>query len=224
MRHSTYKAIRNTLKPGDVLAWGGPGPVSAGIKFATRSNVSHVSIVLHTMCAGGMDPIVSMIESTSLNDGKSGVDIVRASTAIEKYEGEVWVLPMRYDVWEHLHIVDFTAWLIQQRGKKYDLPQAIMSAIDGPVPDSKEDFARLFCSELLTGGYKKGRLFNSELVRGLLEKAEFDPDDMNASEMTPADVCRFNVYNETVQIKGRTLGLFRRGLTPMANVAICSII
>jgi hypothetical protein len=209
MRHSTYKAIRNTLKPGDVLAWGGPGPVSAGIKFATRSNVSHVSIVLHTMCVGGMDPIVSMIESTSLGDGDSGVNIVRVSTAVKKYEGEVWVLPLRDDVFKELHIVDFTSWLIKQDGKKYDTPQAIMSAIDGPVPDSPEDFSKLFCSELDTGALKKGRLFESDLVRPLLIEAEFDPYDMNASEMTPADVCKFNIYNETVQIKGRSLELLK---------------
>jgi hypothetical protein len=193
MRHSTYKAIRDTLKPGDVLAWGGPGPVSAGIKFATRSNVSHVSIVLHTMCVGGMDPIVSMIESTSIGGGFSGVDIRRVSTSIEKYEGEVWLLPLKEAVWENLNIVDFTAWLITQKGKEYDTPGAIMSGLDGPVPDIPEDFSKLFCSELVTEGLEKG---------GIIEPR-------NASEQTPADVCRFNIYNETVQIKGRSLELLK---------------
>lgn len=193
MRTSTYKSIRDTLKPGDVLAWGGPGFVSAGIKLATRCNVSHVSIVLHTMCVGGMDPIVSMIESTSLSGGFSGVDIRRVSTAIDRYYGEVWLLPMKDEVWSNLNIVDFTAWLINQKGKEYDTPQAIISALDGPIPDSPEDFSKLFCSELVTEGLEMG---------GVLPK-------MNASEQTPADVCRFDVYGEVVQIKGRKLELLK---------------
>ncbi len=208
MIQSTYESIRDNLKAAYIVAWGGPGVVSEVIKKATKSNVSHISIVIYSMAIGAMRPIVSMIESTSINDGFSGVDIVRMSTAVQKYEGEVWVLPIREDLLNELNIINFTAWLIDQKGKPYDTPQAIMSAIDF-VPDSEEDFSKLFCSELAAGGLKKGGFFSSKLVAEAMMKAGIDASKINASEQTPADVCRFGIYDKTIQIKGRQLELFR---------------
>ena len=75
--------------------------------------------------------------------------------------------------------------MLNQVGKKYDLPQAIGAGLDF-IPDNKEDLHKLFCSELAAAAYEK---------IGVIE-------EINASEQTPIDVCRFPCFGEAVQIKG----------------------
>lgn len=207
MRQTNYSGVRDILRPGHVIAFGGKGLVSEVIKRATDCNASHVGVVIYSLMIGSLPPVVSMIESTSVGTGFSGVDIVRLSIAVDKYDGEVWVVPLKRKVRKQLDPIEFTAWLIDQKGKGYDTPQAIMSAIDF-VPDSEEDFSLLYCSELIVGSYKKGEMFDSELVASAMKKAELEQYP-NASEQTPADVLRFPIYDEPIQIKGRSLELFR---------------
>ena len=90
------------------------------------------------------------------------------------------------------HFFDF---LLHQERKEYDMPQAIMSAIDfldgvntGFVTTrNAEDFTRFFCSELAAAALEA-----SGAIRNI-----------NASEVTPADLCRFSIYDNTYyQLKG----------------------
>jgi len=43
-----YSAVRNSMKLGDVIAFSGKKAFSEAIKLATRSNMSHVGVVLQT--------------------------------------------------------------------------------------------------------------------------------------------------------------------------------
>ncbi len=43
-----YENVRDRMRPGDVIAFGGKGHFSEIIKFATRSDVSHVGVILQT--------------------------------------------------------------------------------------------------------------------------------------------------------------------------------
>ena len=45
---SKYKDVRKKMKPGDVIAFGGKGNFSEIIKWATRSTVSHVGVILQS--------------------------------------------------------------------------------------------------------------------------------------------------------------------------------
>lgn len=182
MKTSTYEKIRHEIKPGDVFAFGGRGVVSAVIKKATNSPVSHVGIVPFITELGSAK-VVQLIESTTMEDGKSGVEIRRLSTKVAKYDGEVWWLPLKHPI---PYPIQWSAEMVMQRGKDYDAPQAIMSALDR-VPDTNEDLSKLFCSELVTYGLR---------LAGFVDKG------INASEQTPADVCMFNCFNEPIQIKG----------------------
>ena len=80
--------------------------------------------------------------------------------------------------------------------KSYDLPQALKSAVDaldnlpfglkGPG-HNKEDFSKFFCSELVAAGLE---------ISGAV-------GDVNSSEVTPIDLCRWNIYEEKYyQLKG----------------------
>ena len=81
--------------------------------------------------------------------------------------------------------------------KPYDTPQAIQSALDvmdelpwgGHGPGyNREDFSKFFCSELVAAGLE---------VAGSVGK-------INASEVTPIDLCRWNIYESVYyQLKGK---------------------
>lgn len=181
MRKAKYEEIRDIIKPGDVIAFGGSGFMSSVIKVATLSRVSHVGIVPF-VTRYGFQSVVSVIESTTMEDGVAGVDIRRLSTKIAKYNGDVWLLRLSRVITSE----QFLPFLLSQRGKKYDAPQAILSAID-LIPDSLKNLDRLFCSELVTAA---------------LQAAGIVGTDINPSEQTPIDVCRFGCFLEPIQIKG----------------------
>lgn len=182
------RGVRSRMKPGDVIAFGGKGHFSEIIKFATRSAVSHVGVILQTRVRDdeGDKFFNQIIEST----GHDGVDIYRLSDRVDKYPGDIWWLPLRRDIWEaKFDRVGFYDFLFNQAKNRvpYDTPQAIKSAIDaldqlpfgahGPG-HNREDFSKFFCSELVAAGLE---------VSGVIPQ-------INASEVTPIDLCRWNIY------------------------------
>jgi hypothetical protein len=117
---------------------------------------------------------------------------------LDEYDGDAWWLPLRQELREEkFDRQAFCNFLIKQEGKKYDKQQAAGSAIDvfDQLPFglrglgyNKEDFSRFFCSELVAAGLK---------VAGVI------PPMINASEATPLDVCRWNIYEpEYYLLKG----------------------
>ena len=192
MKRISYKVARGSMLPGDVIAFGGKGFVSSIIKDITKCNVSHVGIILQTdvPTIDGIR-INQIIESTSLGNGFAGVQINRMSVHAKSYDGEVWWLPLSSEARCKLNQAKFFSFLLDQVGKKYDAPQAIGSALD-VIPDNREDFDKLFCSEL-----DAAALEHSGVIPAV-----------NASEMTPADVCRLNIYDEPYQMRGELKELF----------------
>jgi len=181
---TNYEAIRDQCQPGDVLAFGGDGVISAAIRLATKSNVSHVGCV-HYCSASPEDPHrVMVIEVTSLN-GQAVVQHNALSFHVAHYPGRIWLLQLRADVRARMNIERYQAWGAAQLGKTYDFDQAIGSAID-VLPEMREDFAKLFCSEL---------------VAAMLEEAGAI-GEINASEQTPSDVVRFPIYERVIQLRG----------------------
>jgi hypothetical protein len=193
-----YKDARDKMKAGDVIAFSGKGNFSDIIKWATRAAVSHVGVILQSKLLVDGDPQSGMfnqiIESTSLN-GFSGVSVSRLSDRLDTYDGEIWWLPLSQKISEKMDKKKFYDFLIHQERKEYDMPQAIKSALDAfdkiPVlrnaTHNVEDFSRFFCSELVAAG---------------LEAAGAIPH-INASEVTPIDLCSFNLFDdEYYQLKG----------------------
>ena len=195
-----YEKARDKMQPGDVIAFGGKGHFSEIIKFATFSDVSHVGVILQTKVTDEETGkfFNQIIESTSLN-GFNGVNISRFSDRLETYEGELWWLPLneqiRNDKFNRQTFFNFLFNQAKER-KPYDMPQAIKSALDvmdtlpfglhGPGYNS-EDFSKFFCSELVAAGLEKAGAVGT----------------VNASEVTPIDLCRWNIYKgEYYQLKG----------------------
>lgn len=194
-----YDEARSMMQPGDVIAFGGKGHFSDIIKFATFSDVSHVGVILQSKIQeDDTDRFFNqIIESTSLN-GFNGVNISRFSDRLTTYEGELWWLPLSKKTRKEFNQKKFYNFLFNQakERKPYDMPQAIKSALDalddlpfgmhGPGYN-KEDFSKFFCSELVSAGLE---------ISGAV-------DTVNASEVTPIDLCRWNIYKDTYyQLKG----------------------
>lgn len=193
-----YKDARGLMKPGDVIAFSGKGNFSEIIKWATRSNVSHVGVILQSKLLIGdeiQDGMLNqIIESTSLN-GFSGVTINRLSDRLDTYEGEIWWLPLKSELYESMDKKKFYNFLIHQNRKEYDMPQAIKSALDtldafpaiGAATHNREDFSRFFCSELVAASLEAAGAIKT----------------INASEVTPVDLCSFALYEGNYyQLKG----------------------
>jgi len=183
-----YTDIREFMKPGDVIAFGGPGFASDIIKFKTRSPVSHVGIVMRQE-REGEEVRNLLIESTSLN-GAGGVSTSFLGDVINEYDGQVWWLPLANAMTYEQYRLFFN-WLLDKVGREYDVKQAILSAIDKlewiGLGNNEENFDKIFCSELCAGS---------------LEAAGVIPA-MNSSEVTPADLVSWNIYSPTCfQIKG----------------------
>lgn len=190
MNQITYRTARPLMRSGDIIAFGGNGFISEVIKYKTKCNVSHVGIILQSTVVDGV-MINQIIESTSLNDGFAGVQINRMRLHMLKYNGEIWWLPLSDQARKRLNLNAYFNFLMDQTGKPYDAPQAIGSAID-ILPEQKEDINKLFCSELVVSSLE---------MAGVL-------DEINASEQTPADVCRLNIYDEVYQLKGSPRKIF----------------
>ena len=201
-----YKVIRKEMQPGDVIAFSGKGNVSDIIKWATRSQVSHVGIVFESKVVlddtAQKGIIVDVMESTTLQLKKeaskaiSGVQRNRLSDHITYYNGNIWWLPLKSTIRSKMNMVALTDFLLHSENKEYDVPQAIMSAIDvldktpllGSLTCNVEDFSKFFCSELVAAALEAGNAIKS----------------LNASEVTPIDLCMFSIYeNDYYQIKGK---------------------
>ncbi|NLO90580.1 MAG: hypothetical protein GX410_01125 [Elusimicrobia bacterium] len=194
MIRGDYDSLRQAIRPGDIIAFGGEGFVSALIKLATgRCPVSHVGIVFRTEVSGGMWQN-RVLESTTL-DGFSGVVSTRLSQRLRDYRGRVWWLPLSAEARARGDWPRTEKWLLAQEGKPYARREAALSALDllervpliGKLFRNPDRHARLFCSQLAGGGLKEG---------GVL------PPEINPAELTPRDLVVMRLYAACVQLKG----------------------
>lgn len=186
LQTARYDDVRPEILPGDVIAFSGKGHVSEIIKTISRP-VSHVGLVRHTRMVG--DPqagryFCEIVESTMTQAHGVGVQHARLSRRVDEYDGEVWWLPLADDVRGELDEVALFEFLYEQEGKDYDALAAVRAGLDvldealGGLTKVAEDFARFFCSELVSAALEAG---------GVLP-------EINSSEVHPMDLCRFAIF------------------------------
>ena len=187
MKIMPYQTARPLMKAGDVIAFSGKGHFSELIKFATMSVVSHVGTILKTQISDSVH-INQIIESATI-DGVAGVHISRFSDRLLETDVAIWWLPLRNDL--AFDPDKFYSFLFDKAQTKaqYDLPQALRAGLDifdslplgiSRASYNQEDLTKFFCSELVAAG---------------LEKSGAIPN-INCSEVTPIDLCRWNIYQE----------------------------
>ena len=189
MKQISYKEARKNMKPGDVIAFSGSGDFAEITKFVTRSNVSHIGTILQTKVVDqeSSDRYFNQIIESTKHDG---VEIYRASERINRFDNEVWWLPLDREKREKSFDSDkFFDFLFNQvkENRPYDMLEAVKSAVDildrysvkGHKPGyNNEDFSKFFCSELVAAGLE---------ASGMVPR-------LNASEVTPSDLCSWNIF------------------------------
>lgn len=212
-----YADVRDKMRPGDVIAFGGKGRASSIIKRFTQSVVSHVGLVRHVQMISPDDYDLryfnEIVESTSLG-GFSGVQTSRLSTRLLKYDGEAWWLPLNNECRARFDEEKYWNWLYTQDGKPYDTPQAIRAGFDFlesiGVGVNVEDYSKLFCSELAAGALRQAGVLFKDLKYAL---SRVDSSGLqilpsifyvcsNASEETPIQLCKRPIWMPPVQLKG----------------------
>jgi hypothetical protein len=198
-KSASYDQVRKSMNPGDIIAFSSNVGFSSLIKLATRSSVTHVGIVFQTklfIYGEAQDGFFNQVmESTVASGTRAGVIANRLSDRVKFYPGDMWWLPLRADIREKMDLRKFYNFLLHHEHRSYDIGQAIRSAFDLPnhlpipakLSRNAEDFSRFFCSELAAAALEASGAIGS----------------LNASEVTPIDLCMFSIYeNDYVQLKG----------------------
>lgn len=199
MEKVEYKDVRDRMKAGDVIAFGGRAAFSKMVKIVTKSPVSHCATILQTReIEEDTGRYFNQIIEADTNDDYSGVGITRLSKKIKHYDGDVWWLPLNNNNYKQkFNRKKFYNFLFHQAERKaaYDMNQVFASALDGMDKTpwgsngptrNREDFEQFFCSELIAAGFEEAGILPS----------------LNSSEITPADLVRFNLYEGVYLLKG----------------------
>lgn len=199
LTRKSFDEVFPLLHPGDIIAFGGNSLFSKWTKLTTRSVVTHTAVVIDIdhSATFNQSGACRLMEATSYR-GKRTVMENCAFERISGYEGDIWWLPLskQFRLSVKANRAQFIQFLKKQRHKKYDIWQLFGSVVDRTdatpllkkLTWNKEDLSELFCSELVAKGLE---------YAGVLK-------DINASEVTPIDICRFNIYQKGyVQIKGQ---------------------
>ena len=184
-----YAEIRHLLNPGDLVLFGGRGPVSAVIKWGTKSPASHAGIISHVDVAGSSPGTrVHVVEATSLN-GHASVFSTPLSHRVRDYKGEVWILTLSEEARSRLTplLPEAWAWIDEhvEKATAYDT----WGAVRCEYWPQKDNYSKLFCSETVAGFWKEGTVI---------------PDESNASAWSPRDCGDARLFGSTYyQVSGR---------------------
>ncbi len=180
------------MRAGDVLAFSGNAFGSKLIQFFTKSPISHVAIVSEN--GGGK-------EYVEANNILKKVGVYRfPAEKLEEYNGRVWLLPLSSSAHKRMNKTILENYLFQQANFAFDTFGSIRSAevLLPLIPVLRnririvyqEDLSKLFCSEFIAAAFR---------TSGVIK-------NINASEVTPADLCRFSIYEASYfQILGSHL-------------------
>ena len=183
----SYQNIRTELDTGDIVIFGGQYRMSKIIRLVTRFPASHVASIIRE------NDRIGFIEASEgdMYPEREGVIISQFSNSIPFYKGDIWIARLAADVRKKADIEKMKVFLKEQVGKGYDyhnMPKAGFDFLDRiGITRSEENLSQMFCSELVAAGLK---------AAGIL------PEDINVSEVSPADIVKYKIFEPTYyQIK-----------------------
>lgn len=134
---SQYNAVKDRMKTGDLLQWKSNSIIGALIRWKTKSNVNHSSLVL---CLPEYEGLERRRWTTEALEHGTVVNLL--SRRLEAFDGECWWYPLS-DSWNDELREKVGEWAMEKIGLPYDYG-SIMKQIAGSV---STDARELFCSE-----------------------------------------------------------------------------
>ena len=180
---------------GQILLFGGRGPISRFIRFWTCSPFSHCGII---SISGGC-PL--LWESTTLSDvpdlieGRKieGVQCTLPWVRVHKYRGRVWIMVPRRKLSRNQSL-ELTGYLMQQHGKPYDFRELVLEASRVTrwwINLSRGTRDAFFCSELVIAAL---------CHVGILDREEVRPEDWRPADLA-RKLVRLGLYRRPVLVK-----------------------
>jgi len=110
---SEYKALRNFMKSGDLIEWGSASMIGGIIRFFTKKQVNHSSILLNLDRFEGLEKHRFVLEAL-----EHGIELNLMSARLEDFKGVVYWsrLKPEYDLYRN----KIAAWSLERIGTKYD--------------------------------------------------------------------------------------------------------
>jgi hypothetical protein len=169
-----YRQARPIIQTGDVLLFQGLTRISRFIRWGSKSAYSHAGLALW------WDDRLMVVQSAS-----RGVELLPASTAVDRYAGQVdWWQP-REDIRERLDVRAMVNASFDELGKPYavwPLVALVMRMFRGEEwghSDEKYGTESYFCSQLVSRCYRKAGV---DLMPGKAD-ADTSPGDLSRSGM-----------------------------------------
>jgi hypothetical protein len=198
-----YHEVRNEMRTGDVIVFGGKSVISKMTMWLSKSNVSHAAVVVQTRLRDAKDvDFDNLIVESTKRGGYYGVIVSPASEVIKRYEGNVWWLPLQQRP-EFRNNIELTNFLYRdpkdtENRSAFDFRGGFLALSD------QFDRTTNWLRGLTHSPEALNKLFCSELVAHALERVEILRVD-NASEVSPIDLCRLRLYKSVYyQLKGET--------------------
>ena len=193
MDRIAYDEYRACLKTGDIVLFGGNKGIGPLIKFLTRSDWSHVGMVVKDRNDILLWESMKFGKASDVEFNKEvkGVQMTLLSERIRKFSGKIAIRRLSIDFNEEM---DGKLFEFRQKikGRPYEKnhKDLLASALDFQFfkfDDASEDLSSLFCSELIAETYQELGLLSS---------------DLSSSEYTPADFAE----KRNLKLNGCTLG------------------
>lgn len=131
-----YKEVKDRMKTGDLLQWRSNSIIGWLIRWRTKSDVNHSSLVIRLSEYEGMERRRYTTEAL-----EHGIILNFLSRRLEQHDGNVWWFPLKDEWNEKRQAIGENAMALI--GIPYDY-QSVMSQIFGKV---STDAQALFCSE-----------------------------------------------------------------------------
>ena len=163
----TYDEIRPRLRTGDLILFSAKTSlfrpstwISRLIKRVTRSEWSHVGLVVQTYF-GGPSSVILSYESTTMSEARdvrtrkplAGVQLVLFSQRLRTYRGKIAIRHLQLTM-SGDQLLQLSQYRKRMRGKPYERNylELLGAAFNGWFGRSTENFKSVFCSELVAGG------------------------------------------------------------------------
>jgi len=131
-----YNAVRDQMKTGDLLQWKSNSLIGALIRWRTKSNVNHSSLVIRLAEYEGLERHRWTTEAL-----EHGTVLNLLSRRLEAFDGECWWYPLQ-DSWNEYR-ENVGTWALDKIGIPYDYGSIVKQIVGKVSADARE----LFCSE-----------------------------------------------------------------------------